>query len=72
MRFTIKTKPGAKRDFVEKIDASHLTVSVRARAKDGEANEAVEKLLAEYFCVTKSCVQIVHGHSSRQKIVEIK
>lgn len=71
MKFFVKVKPGARKDAVEKTDATHLAVSVRARAKDGKANEAIEELLAKYFGVAKSRVRITHGSRSRNKIVTV-
>ncbi len=51
--------------------ASHLTVYLREKPVDGAANAALIKLLAEYFCVAKSCVVIKCGASSRHKLIEI-
>ena len=46
-------------------------VFVREPAKEGRANEAVIKLLAEYFDIPKSRIKIVSGLKSKKKIVEI-
>ena len=56
---------------MERIDATHLVVAVRARAKEGEANRAIERALAEYFDVAISCVRMIKGHTSREKVVEV-
>ncbi len=37
----------------------------------GKANKALIRLLAEYFKVKKSYVQIIKGEKSKEKIVEI-
>lgn len=71
MRIFVKAKPGVKKDSIEKIDALHFKVSVKARAEDGKANMAIGELLAEYFGVPKSGVRIIRGHQGRQKIVEV-
>jgi len=47
-------------------------VRVKAQPMEGKANEAVIKLLAEYFRVTRSSVRITSGLSGRNKIVEIR
>ena len=48
-----------------------LVVYVREKAHDGEANEAVRRVLAKYFGVAKSCVSLVGGGKSRRKKFEI-
>jgi len=40
---------------------------VRQPAVDGKANRAVVELLAEYFGVSKTNVQIISGITSRHK-----
>ena len=71
MRIFVKAKPGAKRNSVEKEDGSHFVVSTSARPQQGKANQAVAKLLADYFDVAPSRVRIVSGSSSKQKVFEI-
>ncbi len=39
---------------------------------DGAANEALVKFLADQFDISRSHVEIVSGHSSRDKIVRIE
>lgn len=72
MKIFVKAKPGARQTRVEKISDNTFAVSVIARAEAGRANTAIVEALAEYFGVPKSTVQIVSGHASRQKLVEIK
>ncbi len=38
---------------------------------DGHANEAVIKLLSEYFNIAKSKIKIVRGEKSRDKVIDI-
>lgn len=71
MKIFVHTKPGAREECLEKIDATHYRVWVRAHPKDGEANEAVIALIAEYFEVPKSTVTIRSGQGSRHKVLEI-
>ena len=59
----------AKEEVVEQ--AGGYTVRVRAAPQDGKANEAVIRLLARHFGVTRSAVRIASGLTSRNKIVEI-
>ncbi|KKP98325.1 MAG: hypothetical protein US06_C0008G0001, partial [Parcubacteria group bacterium GW2011_GWC2_36_17] len=51
---------------------NHYKIKVRAQAVEGRANEAMIKLLAEYFDVSKSQIKIVRGEFARNKIVEIE
>lgn len=70
MRYNVKVKPGAKVEKVVSSDAG-LVVYLRARAHDGEANEALIRVLAKHFRVGKTCVTIVKGGKSREKVVEV-
>ena len=72
MKIFVKAKPGAKEEKVEKVSESTFIVSVTARPEKGRANEAMAKVLAEYFAVSKSQIIILSGFGSRQKIVEIR
>ena len=56
---------------VKSADGTHVTVWVHARAHDGKANEAVMQVLAKHFGVASSRIRIVHGYTSRQKVIEI-
>ena len=71
MKYAVKVKPGSSQEKVV-VDGDSLTVWLHARAHDGEANKAVVKVLAKYFGVAKSRVEIVRGEKSRVKIVEIQ
>lgn len=72
-RYGITVKPGSKKGpLVEVSPDGSLTVFVRERAVDGAANEGVVKVLAAHFGVPKSAVEIVRGHTSRSKLVEVE
>ena len=71
MKIFVKVKPGARQEKVESADGTHLTVSVRAQAHEGKANEAVIRALAAHFGVPPSRVSMISGFASRQKIFEI-
>jgi len=65
-------KPGSKKGpLVEVVEDGSLTVFVRERAVDGAANAGVIRLLAEHFGVPRSRVEIVRGHASRTKLVDV-
>lgn len=71
MKVIIKAKPGAKHDDIEKIDEMNYVVSVIAPPVDGKANAAIIKMLAKHFDVSQSLVEIISGHFSRTKVLEI-
>jgi uncharacterized protein (TIGR00251 family) len=71
LKIKIRVAPHSSRDEVVKTGDDYL-VRVKALPREGKANEAVIKLLAEYFEVTRSSVRITSGLSGRNKIVEIR
>jgi uncharacterized protein len=72
MRLTIKVTPRSKRPGIECLADGTCAVRVSEPAEDGRANAAVVAALAEHFGVAKSAVTVVHGHSSRRKLVEVQ
>lgn len=71
MRFSVVVTPGARRELVDRIDATRFRVAVTAPAGEGRANAAVVRALAEFFSVIPSRVRVIRGATSRHKIVEI-
>ncbi|KKQ04831.1 MAG: hypothetical protein US15_C0042G0012 [Candidatus Moranbacteria bacterium GW2011_GWF1_36_4] len=56
---------------VEKISEGEYKVKLTAPPVDGKANDMLIKILAEYFDVPKSSLNIVGGKSARTKMVDI-
>ena len=81
MKISVKAKPNSREEKVEKVDlplpegfggaGDYYVVSVKEPPVQGRANEAIVRVLAEYFGVSKFKVKIVSGWTSRQKVVEI-
>lgn len=72
MKVEITIKPGnTKGPLVVTQPDGSLVVYVRQIASDGQANEALIKLLAKHFDVPKTRIQILRGHTSRHKLIEI-
>ena len=68
----VRVKPGSKKGpLVQTSLTGELLVYVREPAIDGKANKAVTELLAKYFEVPKSHVQLVSGRTSRHKKFKI-
>jgi hypothetical protein len=73
MIINIRVKPGSKKGPLVQpnlIDDT-LVVYVREPAVDGKANKAVVELLAEYYDVPKSQVEIIRGQTARAKAVRV-
>ncbi len=71
MKINITVHPGAKQEKIIKNPDGSFGVWVRARAHDGLANERLIELLAEYFHVARSRIEILKGHTARKKQVVI-
>jgi len=71
MRISVKVKPKSSRELIEKTGDSDYVVAVKSAAVEGKANEALVKVLAEYFDVPKYLISIISGHKNRKKIVDV-
>lgn len=70
MRITVRVIPRSRKNsLVWEQDA--LKVHITAPPVEGAANEALIAFLAQRLNVPKRNIQIIHGLSGRQKIVEI-
>ena len=76
MKYQVTVKPGSSQEkIVEATPATPdtpgvLTVYLRAKPHDGEANTALIKLLSKHFKVPKTSITITHGAKSRTKTIE--
>jgi uncharacterized protein len=71
MRIYVKVIPRSSMNKIEKISEGEYKVKLTAPPVDGQANEMLIKILAEYFGVPKNSVEIVGGKSAKTKIVDI-
>ena len=86
MRIIVKAKTRAKETKVERVEQPAMDfgdskrksdlvtykVSVKEAPVNGQANEAIIKVLAEYFDTAPSRINIISGQSSKQKVFEIQ
>jgi uncharacterized protein len=73
MKISVTVKPNSKKGpLVEQDQAGGLLLYVREQAIEGKANKAVIELLAEYYDVPKSLIEVVSGQGSKHKIVKIE
>lgn len=70
VKIRVKVVPNAKTEEVIK-EGDGFLVRVKEPAKEGRANNAVIRLLAEHFGVPKGSIIILSGLKSRNKSVEI-
>ncbi len=70
MRIRVDVKPNSKVPGVEAIE-DHLVVRVKEPPREGRANAAVKRAVAEYFGVAPGDVRLISGTSGRHKIVEL-
>jgi uncharacterized protein (TIGR00251 family) len=67
----IVVQPRCPREGVGPVMGDRLKVSVNAPPVEGKANEAVQKVLAAAFCVSRSAVTILRGETGKRKTVHI-
>ena len=64
-------KPGSKEDAILDVKEDRLRISLKERALEGKANQALINFLARVLSTTKSSVTLVKGERSRQKTVRL-
>jgi uncharacterized protein (TIGR00251 family) len=71
LKFGVRVVPRASRSEIIGEHEGLLRIRIAAPPVDGAANEELIKVLAKQFKVSKSCVDIVSGHSARVKQVTV-
>ena len=71
MRISVKVKPNSRENSVKDLGNGEYEVRVTQSPEKGKANEMVIKLLAAHFKTLKSHVNLISGHLSRKKLIEI-
>lgn len=69
--YQIKVKPGSSQEKILATGKNELTVYLRAKPHDGEANTALINLLAKHFKIPKTSITILRGAHSRTKIIHL-
>jgi len=70
MKIQVKVKPNSRSEEVRREGDSFI-VKVKEPPREGKANQAVIRLLAEHLGVPKSQVRILSGSKSKNKVVEV-
>jgi uncharacterized protein (TIGR00251 family) len=63
----VRAQPGAKKNAVLGVRNDRLRVAVQAPPDKGRANDAIVEVLAEFFGVKRSQVELVAGPTNRDK-----
>lgn len=76
MRINVQVIPNAKQEKREEQQdlLGNIVYKIRLTVPpiDGKANEALIDFLSKQFDTRKSAIMILHWHTSRKKVVEIK
>jgi uncharacterized protein len=70
--FAVRLQPRARRDEVVGERDGVVVIRVTAPPVDGKANEALCRLIAKKAGVARSRVEIVRGHSAREKVIRVE
>ena len=71
-RIAVRLAPRAGRSAIDGVVEGSLRVRVAAPPVDGEANEALTRLIARELGLPASAVRIASGATARQKLLEIE
>ncbi|MCL6559468.1 MAG: DUF167 domain-containing protein [Firmicutes bacterium] len=70
--FKVRVQPRAAKNQVAGLYEGALKIRLTAPPVDGEANEACRAFLAGLLGVTRSQVEIVSGHTGRNKLIRVE
>lgn len=71
LRIYLKVVPRSSQNKIKKINKNQYKAWVTVIPEKGKANKAVTKLLAEYFKVAQSQIEIIGGKTARVKIIDV-
>ena len=70
MKVQVRVKPNSRTDEINQ-EGNNFIVKVKEPPREGRANQAVIKLLAQHFGVSQGQVRILSGFKSKNKVVEV-
>ncbi len=70
MIIKVRVIPHARQNKITVDADGTVRVHTVAAPSDGQANDAIIKMLAKYYDIPKTSIKIVRGNTSRNKIIE--
>ena len=67
----VKLQPRASQNEIAGALGAELRIKVTAPPVDAAANEALVRLLAECLDCPRNHVELLHGHTSRHKVLKL-
>jgi uncharacterized protein (TIGR00251 family) len=71
VRIAVRVTPRAGQDRIDGMREGVLHVRLTAPPVEGQANEALVRLLAHALGVPPRAVRVLRGHTGREKLLEI-
>jgi hypothetical protein len=71
MKIKIVAHPNSKKSKIRKDLQDTIHIYVNEPPQKGKANKAIIEELAKFFDKPKASIKILHGHTSRSKLIEI-
>ena len=72
MLVRVKVIPDSKKDEINQIGENLFEIKTKFPAKQGLANKAVVKLVADYFNLPENQIKITKGRKQKSKILTVK
>jgi uncharacterized protein (TIGR00251 family) len=70
MKIQVKVKPNSKTEELSREGDSFIA-KVKEPPREGRANQAIIRLLADHYGVPQNQVRILSGFRSRNKVIEV-
>ncbi len=70
-KFQVHISPNAHSNSIKIREDGTLHIYVNAPPEKGKANEKLITILSDWLGISKKEIQIVQGHSSKSKLLEI-
>ena len=70
-RLALRIQPRASRNAIIGLHGQSIRIRLTAPPVDGAANKALVSFLVERLGVSAAAVELVRGHGSRDKVVEV-
>jgi len=71
MKINVKVIPRSSIQHIQESLEGSLKVKLKSPPVGGQANQELIEMLAKYYKISKSQVEIVKGLTSKNKIVEV-